>query len=244
MTELRRLTWVGHSTVIIELDGMRLLTDPLLRRRVMHLLRSGPAPEVLDVDAIAVSHAHWDHLDLRSLRLVGKDKPVIAPRGLHALLRNAGFTQIVELEVGESFGLGPVEIEATHAEHDLGWPRRSRAAAIGFVIRGSQAVYFPGDTDLFDAMADLGADGLDVALLPIAGWGPALPPGHLNARTAADALRLLRPRIAIPIHWGTYSAPGFRRRWAGAPEEFRSHAAEIASEVAIEILAPGESLDF
>jgi L-ascorbate metabolism protein UlaG (beta-lactamase superfamily) len=244
VTELRRLTWVGHSTVIIELDGVRLMTDPLLRRRVMHLFRSGPAPELVDVDAIAVSHAHWDHLDLRSLRLVEKDKPVIAPRGLHALLRNAGFTQIVELEVGESFGLGLVEIEATHAEHDLGWPRRSRAAAIGFVIRGSQAVYFPGDTDLFDAMADLGADGLDVALLPIAGWGPALPPGHLNARTAADALRLLRPRIAVPIHWGTYSAPGFRRRWAAAPDEFRSHAAKIAPEVTIEILAPGESLDF
>jgi L-ascorbate metabolism protein UlaG (beta-lactamase superfamily) len=55
---------------------------------------------------------------------------------------------------------------------------------------------------------------------------------------------LLRPRIAVPIHWGTYSAPGFRRRWAAAPDEFRSHAAEIAPEVAIEILAPGESLDF
>lgn len=244
MTELRRLTWVGHSTVILELDGVRLLTDPLLRRRVMHLRRTGPAPELGEVDAVAVSHAHWDHLDLRSLRRVGRDKPVIVPRGLDTLLRNAGFTEIVELDAGESFGLGAVEIKATQAEHDLGWPRRSRAAAIGFVIRGSQAVYFPGDTDLFEAMSDLGADGLDVALLPIAGWGPALPPGHLNARTAADALRLLRPRLAIPIHWGTYSAPGFGQRWAAAPEEFRSHAAEVAPEVAIEILAPGESLEF
>jgi len=243
VTEPRRLTWVGHSTVMLELDGVRLLTDPLLRRRVMHLLRTGRAPELVEVDAVAVSHAHWDHLDVRSLRLVARDKPVIAPRGLRALLRKAGFTEIVELDEGESFDLGPVKITATHADHDIGWPRRSRAAAIGFVIRGSQAVYFPGDTDLFEEMSDLGADGLDVALLPIAGWGPALPPGHLNARTAADALRLLRPRLAIPIHWGTYSAPGFGRRWAGAPDEFRRHAAEIAPEVAVEILAPGESLE-
>jgi L-ascorbate metabolism protein UlaG (beta-lactamase superfamily) len=228
---------------MLELDGVRLLTDPLLRRRVMHLLRTVRAPELVEVDAVAVSHAHWDHLDVRSLRLVARDKPVIAPRGLQALLRKAGFTEIVELEEGESFDLGPVKITATHADHDLGWPRRSRAAAIGFVIRGSRAVYFPGDTDLFEAMSDLGADGLDVALLPIAGWGPALPPGHLNARTAADALRLLRPRLAIPIHWGTYSAPGFGRRWAAAPDEFRRHAAEIAPEVAVEILAPGESLE-
>jgi L-ascorbate metabolism protein UlaG (beta-lactamase superfamily) len=243
VTEPRRLTWVGHSTVMLELDGVRLLTDPLLRRRVMHLLRTGRAPELVEVDAVAVSHAHWDHLDVRSLRLVARDKPVIAPRGLRALLRKAGFTEIVELDEGESFDLGPVKITATHADHDIGWPRRSRAAAIGFVIRGSQAVYFPGDTDLFEEMSDLGADGLDVALLPIAGWGPALPPGHLNARTAADALRLLRPRLAIPIHWGTYSAPGFGRRWAAAPDEFRRHAAEIAPEVAVEILAPGESLE-
>jgi L-ascorbate metabolism protein UlaG (beta-lactamase superfamily) len=243
VTEPRRLTWVGHSTVLLELDGVRLLTDPLLRRRVMHLLRTGRAPELVEVDAVAVSHAHWDHLDVRSLRLVGRDKPVIVPRGLQALLRKAGFAEIVELEEGETFDLGPVKITATHADHHLGWPRRSRAAAIGFVINGSQAVYFPGDTDLFNGMSDLGADGLDVALLPVAGWGPALPPGHLNARTAAEALRLLRPRLAIPIHWGTYAAPGFARRWADAPEEFRRRAAEIAPEVSIEILAPGESLE-
>ena len=76
--------------------------------------------------------------------------------------------------------------------------------ALGYLLQGSQSVYFAGDTDLFPEMAALG--GVDVALLPVAGWGPRLPEGdHMNPRRAAEALKILKPRLAIPIHWGTYT---------------------------------------
>jgi L-ascorbate metabolism protein UlaG (beta-lactamase superfamily) len=103
-------------------------------------------------------------------------------------------------------------------------------------------VYFAGDTDVHESMKDLGP--LDVALLPVWGWGPKLGEGHLNPRTAAEALVLLRPRIAVPIHWGTFFPVGLRgTRLADPPHEFARHAAEVAPDVDVRILAPGEALD-
>jgi L-ascorbate metabolism protein UlaG (beta-lactamase superfamily) len=137
--------------------------------------------------------------------------------------------------------VGTVTIEATHAEHDVGrWRGRATGTALGYVVRGSRSIYFAGDTDVFPGMAELGP--LDVALLPVGGWGPALPPGHLNPRSAAESLVLLRPRMAIPIHWGTYgSSKG--TMWETAPEEFRQHAAELAAEVEVRVLPVGGSTE-
>ena len=116
------------------------------------------------------------------------------------------------------------------------------APSLGFVVSGSRRVYFAGDTDLFDGMATL-ADSLDVALLPVAGWGSTVGPGHLDPLRAAQALRLLAPRRAVPIHWGTLS-PVTQSTSADPPEAFRRHAAELAPEVEVEILEPGGSLTF
>jgi len=101
-------------------------------------------------------------------------------------------------------------------------------------------VYFAGDTDLFDGMAELGP--IDVALLPVSGWGPRLPAGHLDPRGAAEALRLLRPRIAVPIHWGTFRAPFGARPDDRPAREFAQAAAELAPEVEVRVLAIGETL--
>ena len=107
-------------------------------------------------------------------------------------------------------------------------------------------MYFAGDTELFDGIAEVG-DGLDVALLPVAGWGPTLGPGHLGPREAAVALARLRPRVAVPIHWGTLYPLGLRFRrhsvLADPPQEFARHAAELAPEVDVRVLAPGEALN-
>jgi L-ascorbate metabolism protein UlaG (beta-lactamase superfamily) len=116
--------------------------------------------------------------------------------------------------------------------------------ALGYVLRGSRSVYFAGDTDLYPEMAEL--SGVDVALLPVAGWGPRLPEGdHMNPVRAAEALGLLRPRIAIPIHWGTYTPLWVRSGYAAnqaAGREFQRHAAAMAPEVTVQVLAPGESV--
>lgn len=243
--------WIGHSTVLISLDGVRLLTDPLLRVLVAHLRRRVPVhPDVRrPVDAVLLSHAHHDHLDIPSLNRVGRATPVVAPRGLGPLLRRRGFTDVHEMDVGEAHEIGAVRIEATFAAHDGARPPfPARAPALGYAVLGTRRVYFAGDTDLFPEMAGLVPD-LDLALMPIWGWGSSLGRGaHLDPEGAAEALARLRPRIAVPIHWGTYaplhhgvrSAPAFL---AEPREAFVRAAAERAPDVEVRVLAPGEALE-
>jgi L-ascorbate metabolism protein UlaG (beta-lactamase superfamily) len=243
-----RITWIGHSTVLVELDGVRLVTDPVLRARVLHLRRTGSVDwEALhDLDAALVSHAHYDHLDLPSLRRLGRSLALVVPRGAARLLRRHGFEQIMELESGDETRVGTLTIRATHAEHR---GRRGlfgvQAGTLGFHVSGSARVYFAGDTDIFEGMSSLAPD-LDVALLPVAGWGSRLPPGHLDPLRAAEALRLLRPRVAVPIHWGTYRRLGLSRDPAALrepAESFARLAAELAPEVDVRVLPAGGTLD-
>jgi L-ascorbate metabolism protein UlaG (beta-lactamase superfamily) len=242
---MTRLTWLGHATVLVELGGVRLLTDPVLRSRVVHLRRHGPAPVPPDrIDAVLVSHLHYDHLDLPSLRMLEPRPPLVCPSGARDFLVGAGFPDPDELSPGEWAEIGGVRVEATPAEHDgTRRPGGPVANPIGFVLRGERSIYFAGDTDLFDGMADLGP--VDVALLPVAGWSPKLGPGHLNAERAARAAALLRPRVAVPIHWGTLH-PRTRARggwFTDPPREFAAQVAELAPEVEVRLLSPGESLE-
>ena len=241
------ITWIGHSTVLIELDGVRLLTDPLLRPRVAHLRRAVAAPNRIEgeLDAILLSHVHYDHLDVPSLRRV-EAAQVIAPRGAGRVLGRNGFAGVIELGEGDEIALGSVAVVATRAEHSARrGPFSGPSPALGYLIGGSARVYFAGDTDLFAEMHAL-RPGLDVALLPVWGWGHRLPPGHLDPRRAAEALRLLAPRVAIPIHWGTYRRVGSSRDPAvlrEPAERFEQLAAELAPEVTVRVLAPGERIE-
>jgi L-ascorbate metabolism protein UlaG (beta-lactamase superfamily) len=243
------VTYVGHATVLVELDGRRLLTDPLLRNRIGYLRRQSARVDPAchrGLDAVLISHLHWDHLDLPSLRRMGRDTPLVVPRGAAGALARGGFRALHELAVGETLQLGSVTIEATPALHSgFRPPFGPSTDCLGYVIHGSRTVYFAGDTDLFPEMAGLGGR-LDVALLPVWGWGPTLGPGHLDPRRAAEALRLLRPRLAVPIHWGTLCPIGLGRRRPAflrePPHAFAAHAAELAPEVGVRILAPGEPL--
>ena len=204
---MSRVEYVGHATVRVDLDGARILTDPLLRNRVAHLRRAVrfDTRTLRGVDAVLVSHAHYDHLDLPSLERLGRSTPVVVPRGLGGLLRRKRFEQVIEVEEGETLSVGSVEVTAVHAEHEgERGPLGARGQALGYLIAGSQRVYFAGDTDRFDEMTSLAGD-LDLALVPIWGWGPTLGRGkHMDPERAAEAVALLRPRIAVPIHWGTY----------------------------------------
>ena len=228
-----------------------MLTDPLLRRRVGHLRRAVPLdPRVTEgLAAILVSHGHHDHLDVPSLERLDRSVPVVVPRGLGRLLAKH-FESVVEVVEGDELSFGSLRLRVTPAEHDSRrHPGRLRAAAVGYALLGSNSVYFTGDTGLFDRMAGLVPE-LDVALLPIWGWGATLGRGqHLDPVTAAQALRLLQPRIVVPIHWGTYhplylglrKAPGFLSEPAVA---FAREAAAAAPEVDVRMLEPGERLAF
>jgi L-ascorbate metabolism protein UlaG (beta-lactamase superfamily) len=240
-----RLTYIGHSTVLIELDGVRALTDPMLRGRVAHLVRVTSAVDVdavADVDLVLVSHMHPDHFDPASLRMLDRAAHLIVPRGGLRMGTRLGFGRVTELAVGESSTIAGIEVTAIWADHRRGRLLDRGSEAIGFTLAGTQHVYFAGDTDLFPGMREL-AGKLDVALLPVGGWGPRLGPGHLDPGHAAESLELLEPRVAVPIHWGTLHRIGLRRSLRSlmneAPREFAREAAKRAPTVDVRILEPG-----
>jgi L-ascorbate metabolism protein UlaG (beta-lactamase superfamily) len=244
-----RLTWLGHATVLLELAGVRLLTDPVLRRRVAHLRRhAGPAPVAGALDAVLVSHAHRDHLDVPTLRALDPSPTrIVVPPGVGRTLRRLTGVEVVDLAAGDSVEVGPdVRVRAVPAVHESRRrPLGPVSDAVGYVVEAAgRRIYFAGDTAVFDGMAELGP--LDVALLPIWGWGPTLGAGHMDPDEAVRALELLRPRLAVPIHWGTLLPIGLRRRHGHVlrdpVEAFARGAAECCPDVRLAVLAPGEDL--
>lgn len=198
-----------------------------------------------------VSHAHLDHLHAASLRQLAAKRPqptLVIPRGLRRHIAKLGFDNVVELTAGDSTTIAGLLIAATQADHDSRrHPFGPPAEAVGYLIgEPGRQIYFAGDTDAFPEMATL-ADGLDTALLPVWGWGPTLGPGHLDPRGAAETLELLRPRLAIPIHWGTlfpFALDRMRGKvglLSDPPHEFAREAARLAPEVEVRVLQPGEA---
>ncbi len=247
-TDADRIVFLGHSTVLIESNGVRLLTDPLLRSRVAHLRRQVPPVDsalLEGIDAVLISHLHHDHLDVASLRRLDPDVRLLVPTGAGAWLQwRRRSSSVEELAAGGSTAVGAVAVTAVEARHDGRRAGGPHAQAVGFIVRGRCSVYFAGDTELFAGMSSLSAGGIDVALLPVSGWGPTLGPGHMGPEDAARAAALLRPRIAIPIHWGTMLAIGVGRRHRALlhdpPHRFERAVAELAPEVEVRVLAPGD----
>ncbi|MFG2998584.1 MBL fold metallo-hydrolase [Streptomyces sp. NPDC048340] len=253
------LTWWGHATCTVEDSGVRVLTDPLFARRLAHLRRrrgAVPPARAAVADVVLVSHLHADHLHLPSLARLAPGTRLVVPRGARravpglarlARVRAFAVTEVVpgeEFAVRERAGDG-VRVRAVSARHD---GRRlpfgpHLAPALGYVVQGSERTYFAGDTGLFDAMAEE-VGPVDVALLPVGGWGPHLGPGHLDAARAAQALAALAPAAAVPVHYGTYWPIGMdavRPHEFHAPgEEFARFARQLAPKVAVRVLAQGE----
>jgi L-ascorbate metabolism protein UlaG (beta-lactamase superfamily) len=244
MTAKARLGWLGHGTVLVDLDGVRLLCDPVLRTRVAHLRRHVPVPAALlrGVDSVLLTHLHYDHLDLPSLERLGRDLPIVMPRGSARLLRRRRFTHVVETTVGETIRIGAVDVLATAAEHDGARPPfgPKNIQALGFVVQGSRRIYVAGDTGLFPEMTRIGP--LDAAALPVGGWGTGLGPGHMDPAQAAEAAALLQADVAVPIHYGTYAPLGRAAPTDEPARRFAALAAERAPACRVVVLAVGESV--
>ncbi len=219
----------------------------MLRGWLGPLRRQGPrpGPSVAETaDLVLISHLHLDHLDLRSLRRLPSTTPVVIPRGAASWAERAGFENIHELGVGEALSLGGVGLTGVRAVHN-GFRNLKRGREIeplGYLInRDRRTVYFAGDTDLFDGMAELSP--VDLALLPVWGWGLSAGEGHLDPERAARAVELIRPRLVVPIHWGTFFPVGLRLLRPGPlknpPHELARLAAEVAPEVEVRVLPPG-----
>jgi len=211
--EPARLTWLGHASWLVQLDGISLLIDPALRptlfggieRNVEPGLAIGALPRI---DAQLVSHAHYDHLDLPTLTAVGA--PVVAGLGLGPLFRGEGMT-CTELGWWQATRIGEVTITFVPAQH---WSRRGPFDANatlwgGFVIQGKSAtVYHSGDTAWFDGFAEIGGrfPGIDAALLPIGAYDPAwfMERQHMNPEQALAAYGALGASTFLAMHWGTF----------------------------------------
>ncbi|QXF81324.1 MBL fold metallo-hydrolase [Rhodococcus pyridinivorans] len=245
------LRWLGHATTLIEDRGTVVLTDPVLTDRVAHLhRRRGPTPtgpHVHDPDAVLLSHLHADHTHLRSLRLLDPDVPIVVPwgaaDGFPALRRFAD--RLVPLRPGEGIRIGTVTVRTVPARHDgRRWRRGPELApAVGYVVEGARRTYFAGDTDLYPGLADH-VGPVDLALLPVGGWGPTLGDGHLDPGRAAVVARLVQAGLAVPIHYGTLWPIGLDavrpRLFFGPGAEFVRRA-EHAGIDTVE-LNPGDAL--
>ena len=250
-----RVTWLGHSSVVLELDGVRVLTDPLLRPHAGLLRRLAPRPDPASwshPDVVLLSHLHHDHAELRSLRML-PGATLMSDAANVAWLRRRRLPNAVPLgdawtAAGTMTGTG-VQVRQVPAEHrSRPMPHRPNAAN-GQLVRGpSGTVWIAGDTGLFPEMAAIPAMAggpIDIALVPVWGWGPRLSAGHLSPVTAARAAALSGARFAIPVHWGTLHPPlvtHFARSWLEQPgRRFAEAVAEQAPGCTAVVLAPGES---
>lgn len=245
------ITWLGHSTVVLDLDGVRIVTDPLLRQGNGILRRRGPAPQQWQwqgADVVLVSHLHHDHAELPSLR--GFEGPVLTAEENAAFLRRHRVVGAVGAEDGWFDVDGTsVQVRLTRADHgNRPMPHRPNAANGHLVRTPELRVWIAGDTSLYDEMADLpeiAGGPIDVAIVPVGGWGARLSGGHLDAGRAAEACRMVGASAAIPYHWGTLYVPGTAgvpRGWMDAPgAAFPGELEAKAPECRPLVLRPGGS---
>lgn len=247
-----RITFVGHATTLTEMSGVRILTDPVFRNNFRFLKRINRVCTTcigLDkIDAVALSHMHFDHMDYPSLRMIPKHVPIIAPQGAGRYLRKKVGHDVVEMREGDTVHVGDVEIHATPSFHRSGfyWPMWFSRKVLSYVFAGSQTVFFIGDTALFDDLKAIGSMfDIDTAMLPVWGCGPYLRGDHMTPSQAAEALSMLAPRTAIPIHWGTVHpiGPVWKNRafLETPPHEFSREAAWKSPMTDVRILSPGDS---
>ncbi len=237
-----RVTWLGHSIVLIEFEEVRFLTDPVWAERVSPYSWVGPkrwyAPplsleDLPDIDAVLISHDHYDHLDTQTIKLL-KDRVgvFVLPLGVGAHLEHWGIPseQIVELNWWESTVIGGVEVTATPARHASGRTLvdLDRTLWLGFALKNDRhSIYFSGDTGLFPEMKEIGdrLGPFDVTMIEVGAYGRDWPDWHIGPEQAVLAHDWVNGELLLPVHWALFNLA--RHGWT-EPVERTLAAAEIA----------------
>ena len=251
-----RLTWLGHATVVLDLGGTRIISDPLLRPANGPLRRRGPTPQAeqwAGVEAVLVSHLHHDHVELASLRMLPNlaDLPVLASSRNAAWLRRRRLRAMSLADEWYDVGTEGVQVRLVRADHhSRPMPHRPNDANGHLVRTPTTRIWVAGDTSLYPEMAELpelAGGPIDLAVVPVGGWGPRLSGGHLDSDAAAEACALVGASVAVPYHWGTLYAPGMQNRppgWMDRPlTAFPAAMARRAPGCRALVLAPGESAE-
>ena len=253
-----RVTWLGHATTLVEIDGQRLLIDPVWSMRASPVRWIGPrrffAPplpldELPEIDAVLISHDHYDHLDRRTVtRLAKRGLRFIVPAGVGAHLTRWGVDggQLTELTWWQSARVGDVEVTATPSRHFSGRSAfgrdRNRALWAGFAMVGLEhRVYYAGDGGFFDGFEDIGSalGPFDLSLIEIGAYNRMWADVHLGPEQAIRAHRAVRGGLLLPIHWGTFKLAF--HSWTEPVERLLVEAQRTGTPIVIP--RPGESIE-
>ncbi|HLM74970.1 MAG TPA: MBL fold metallo-hydrolase, partial [Polyangiaceae bacterium] len=248
--------WFGHSSMLVEIDGHRVLTDPLWSERASPLSWIGPRrfyapPAPLDelpaVHAVVISHDHYDHLDRETISAMkGWDTIFVAPLGVGAHLAGWGVPEdrIVELDWWGRTKVGDLEIVCTPARHASGRTLTDKDATLwaGYALVGPKhRAYYSGDTGLFPALREIGErlGPFDVTMIESGAYGSAWPDWHLGPEQAVTAHQMVKGRVMLPVHWGLFNLAF--HGWTEPVE--RVLAAAEKTGVTVVVPKPGESIE-
>ncbi|QIL21739.1 MBL fold metallo-hydrolase [Thermomonas sp. HDW16] len=247
-----RVTWFGHSSTLVEIDGVRVLTDPFWGERASPVDWAGPkrffaAPiglrDLPPIDAVVISHDHYDHLDRATVEQLRDTATVfVVPLGIGAHLERWGIppSRIRELDWWETTKVGDLDITATPARHASGRLSNDSGRTLwaGYALHGPEhRVWYSGDTGFHDQLDDIGErlGPFDLTLLDAGQYNPLWPDAHLGPEQAVEAHRLVKGRTMVPVHWGLLNlAP---HTWTEPVERVRVQAA--CRGVDLLILQPG-----
>jgi L-ascorbate metabolism protein UlaG (beta-lactamase superfamily) len=250
------VTWFGHASALLEIDGRRVLVDPVWGHRVSPSpvfgpTRLHPAPielsELPQVDAVLISHDHYDHLDLPTVRalLATQTAPFVVPLGIGEHLRTWHVPEhrIVELDWEEAHAIGDLTLTCTEARHFSGrFFHRDTTLWASWAVTGPRhRVFFGGDTGYTPAFAGIGArlGPFDLTLLPIGAYNDAWHAIHMDPEEAMRAHGDLGGRVLLPIHWATFNLAF--HRWAEPVQRLLAAAEPAGAQVVVP--RPGERMD-
>ena len=251
-----RVTWMGHSTLLLEVDGLRILTDPIWGERTSPVTWAGPKrffepplafEDLPPLDAVLISHDHYDHLDMPTIKALNeRGVAFYVPLGVGSHLAYWGvpWERIHEMDWWESTKIGEVELVCAPARHASGRfnPQSNQTLWSGWAIRGPQhRVYFSGDTGLFPALTEIGEKlgPFDLTLFESGAYNQAWPDWHLGPEQAVRAHQMVRGEVLIPVHWGLFNLA--MHAWTEPAERVLAEAERVGAQVIVP--RPGQMVE-